>query len=268
VVYNLRNRVLHRRNLDDEISSMIDDVTEDLVLAACDEKGKQQNWDFAKIRTDFEFLFKADCALDERSERQEIYDSLRRQAKEIYEERKNKHMRTLEHLKQTYSQGGEVSYLVTDSGMREYDFEFSTFEQDTMLERLDHFWNLHLQGMDNLRDTIGLRGYAQQNPLHEYQKEGFLMFRQMLEGLKQSILRRLFYCEAALENLVASFEAERERRAALEQQMRMMHTPVLEPALEGDAKPARFEPKNPEEQRAKLEMQRKARRRETKRKKR
>ncbi|NLF25915.1 MAG: preprotein translocase subunit SecA [Deltaproteobacteria bacterium] len=267
VVYNLRNRVLHRHNLDDEISTMIDDVTEDLVLAACDEKIKQENWDFAKIKADFDFLFKADCTLDECADRQEIYDSLRHQAKEIYEERKNKHIRTLEHLKETYSKSGEVSYLVTDSGMREYDFEFSTFEQDTILERLDRFWNLHLQGMDNLRDTIGLRGYAQQNPLHEYQKEGFLMFRQMLEGLKQSILRRLFYCDAALENLVASFEAERQRRAALEQQMQLMHQPVLEPAHEGNARPTKFEPKNPEEQRAKLELQRKARRRETKRKK-
>jgi preprotein translocase subunit SecA len=269
VVYNLRNRVLFRRNLDEEIGAMIDDVVEDAVVATCEERVPPQGWDLKKLKQTIEFLFNTECELKGTPlERQALYDTLRNTAKALYEQRKQKHQATLDQLKATFTQGGEVSYMMTQSGMKEYDFAFSTFEQDTILERLDHFWNLHLQGMDNLRDTIGLRGYAQQNPLHEYQKEGFLMFRQMLEGLKQSVLRRVYYCDAALENLVKSFEAERQRREAVEQQMRMMHQSTLEPEKEDGKKGAQVEPKNPDDQRAKLEAQRRARRRESKRKRR
>lgn len=269
VVYNLRNRVLFRRNLDEEIASMIDDVVEDAVLAACEEKTPPDQWKIQKLEEDFAFLFNARCKLSPPlDDRQAIYDQLRREAHAVYNRRKQQHQQVLDQLKASFSQGGEVSYLMTQSGMKEYDFQFSTFEQDTILERLDHYWNLHLQGMDNLRDTIGLRGYAQQNPLHEYQKEGFLMFRQMLEGLKQSILRRLFYCDAALENLVRSFEAERERRQMMERQISMQHQSVLEPGAAAGGSAPLSAHKDPETQRARLAAQRKARRKEMKRRRR
>jgi preprotein translocase subunit SecA len=55
------------------------------------------------------------------------------------------------------------------------------------LEALDHYWNVHLRNMDHLRDGIGLRGYGQKNPLHEYQREGFILFGQMVEQMQEAM---------------------------------------------------------------------------------
>ena len=44
--------------------------------------------------------------------------------------------------------------------------------------------------MDHLKEGINLRGYAQKNPLHEYQKEGFLMFQRMIKTVKLDVLRK------------------------------------------------------------------------------
>ncbi len=264
VVYNMRNRVLFRENIEGETLSMIDDALETTVMTAFEEHPRGEDADIGKIKENFRFLFNADCVLKEgpRQDPQEIFDALREQARTLYEELKTRHQQVLDQLKETYGQEGEKSYLVTHGGLKEYDFQFATFLQDTILERLDHFWNLHLQAMDNLRDTIGLRGYAQQNPLHEYQREGFKLFSEMMEGMKQSVIRRAFYSDAVLENLVHSFEEERMRRQALEKQMQMSHESVLEDSDGEETRTA--DVMDPEEQRARLEAQRKARRKQKK----
>jgi preprotein translocase subunit SecA len=46
-----------------------------------------------------------------------------------------------------------------------------------MLQVLDNLWRDHLLAMDHLKEGIGLRGYAQKNPLNEYKREGFDLFR-------------------------------------------------------------------------------------------
>jgi preprotein translocase subunit SecA len=49
-----------------------------------------------------------------------------------------------------------------------------------LLDSLDRCWKEHLRAMDYLREGIGLRGYAQRNPKHEYQSEGLRMFKELL----------------------------------------------------------------------------------------
>lgn len=58
-------------------------------------------------------------------------------------------------------------------------------EKDIMLQALDAKWKEHLAAMDYLRQSVGLRGYAQKNPKQEYKREAFEMFQQMLEEIKQ-----------------------------------------------------------------------------------
>jgi len=216
VVYNMRNKVLFRENIEIEIINMIDDVIETIVNAVCDPHQKQQNWDINKIKENFEFTFKTNPELtDALCDPQKIFDELRTIAKTTYQSLKEKHQVVLKQLEDTYSQNGEKSFLMTQGGVKEYDFKFETFLQDTTLERLDHYWNMHLRSMDNLRDTIGLRGYAHQNPLYEYQKEGFLLFSEMMEGMKQSVIRSIFFSEAALESLKENFAIEYARREAM-----------------------------------------------------
>ena len=65
-------------------------------------------------------------------------------------------------------------------------------EKMIMLQVVDNLWKDHLQGMDHLKDGIGLRGYAQKNPLTEYKKEGFEMFSGMMHRIHEGTTEYLF----------------------------------------------------------------------------
>ena len=57
-------------------------------------------------------------------------------------------------------------------------------EKIIMLQVLDTLWKDHLLGMDHLKEGIGLRGYAQKNPLTEYKKEGFSVLSVSIDNQK------------------------------------------------------------------------------------
>jgi preprotein translocase subunit SecA len=61
-----------------------------------------------------------------------------------------------------------------------------------VLSVLDRKWREHLYEMDYLREGIGLRAWAQRDPLVEYQREGFDMFTAMMEGIKEESVGNLF----------------------------------------------------------------------------
>lgn len=61
-------------------------------------------------------------------------------------------------------------------------------EKDVMLQVLDNEWKEHLAAMDYLRQGIGLRGYAQQDPKQAYKREAFEMFQSMLESIKREVV--------------------------------------------------------------------------------
>ncbi|MEB4592088.1 preprotein translocase subunit SecA [Candidatus Thiothrix sp. Deng01] len=61
-------------------------------------------------------------------------------------------------------------------------------ERDVMLHVLDTEWKEHLVAMDYLRQSVGLRGYAQKNPKQEYKREAFEMFEQLLERIKHDVV--------------------------------------------------------------------------------
>jgi len=70
--------------------------------------------------------------------------------------------------------------------------EFRQLERVVMLQTVDNLWKDHLLSMDHLKEGIGLRGYAQQNPLIVYKKEGFEMFNAMISRVKDETLGILF----------------------------------------------------------------------------
>jgi preprotein translocase subunit SecA len=65
-------------------------------------------------------------------------------------------------------------------------------ERIVMLSVLDGLWKDHLLAMDHLKEGIGLRGYAQQDPLVAYKKESFEMFEAMMMQFQQDTVRHLF----------------------------------------------------------------------------
>ena len=68
-------------------------------------------------------------------------------------------------------------------------------ERSLLLQLLDHSWKEHLLQLDHLRQGIGLRAYAQRDPLNEYKQEAFLMFEQMLGQLRLQITSLLSHVE-------------------------------------------------------------------------
>ena len=143
---------------------------------------------------------------------------------------------------------------ISENSNKAFDFKFASVEQDTFLENLDNLWNAHLRDMDHLREGIGLQTYAQKNPLHEYQKEGFKYFSRMLDRLKEAVIRHLFYSDAnELGKVLEHYEAEQQRRVTREKQMKMDH--------ESLNKESGNDPKNPRQEKLKKEAQKKARRR-------
>ena len=65
-------------------------------------------------------------------------------------------------------------------------------ERQIAIQVMDAAWKRHLQNIDSLRSNIGLRAYAQRNPINEFKKESFYLFDSMIEAFKDDIVKILF----------------------------------------------------------------------------
>ncbi|KMP11045.1 preprotein translocase subunit SecA [Candidatus Nitromaritima sp. SCGC AAA799-A02] len=86
------------------------------------------------------------------------------------------------------------------------------FEKMIMLQVVDSLWKDHLLGMDHLKDGIGLRGYAQKNPLTEYKKEGFEMFSDMMHRIKEGATEYLFKVQIEKESELPTAERQSQQQ--------------------------------------------------------
>ena len=91
-------------------------------------------------------------------------------------------------------------------------------ERIIMLQTIDVLWKDHLLNMDHLKEGIGLRGYGQKNPLHEYQREGYELFQEMSDRIQEDVVGKLFTVEVDHERSAAELE-EMEARQAPRQMM-------------------------------------------------
>ncbi len=82
----------------------------------------------------------------------------------------------------------EKEVMVGEENMRE-------FEKFLVLQMLDQHWKDHLLGMDHLRQSVGLRGYAQQQPIQEYKRESFEMFASMLGRIRMETILALHHIQ-------------------------------------------------------------------------
>jgi preprotein translocase subunit SecA len=82
-------------------------------------------------------------------------------------------------------------------------------ERVILLQTIDQQWKDHLLSMDRLKEGVGLRGYAQVNPLQAYQKEGFEYFQEMMERIEAEAVRKLLTVQLVREEDVQRLEAER-----------------------------------------------------------
>ncbi len=87
-------------------------------------------------------------------------------------------------------------------------------EKWLMLETIDKAWKQHMYNLDHLKEGIGLRGWGQKNPLIEYKREAFAMFKDMMEHVRFDIIHHIFHINLERFN---HQELERKRKHELEQ---------------------------------------------------
>lgn len=75
------------------------------------------------------------------------------------------------------------------------DAQMLEFEKVVILRVVDSAWTDHIDAMDQLRQSIGLRGYGQMNPLVEYQEEGYRMFEEMIASIDDDVTRLFMKAE-------------------------------------------------------------------------
>jgi preprotein translocase subunit SecA len=88
---------------------------------------------------------------------------------------------------------------------------YRRLEHVVMLQTIDNLWKDHLLSMDHLKEGIGLRGYAQQNPLLVYKKEGFEMFQNLMDRIEEETLAILFRIQIAAPERMETLQIERSR---------------------------------------------------------
>jgi len=114
------------------------------------------------------------------------------------------------------------------------------FEKALMLNVLDQQWKDHLARMDYLRQGIGLRGYAQKQPMQEFKRESFEMFNELLQKMKQEVVRILARVQVKAESDVDAVDAQRRREKDLQFRHDDASAPTAAPA------PAKAAPETPE----------------------
>jgi preprotein translocase subunit SecA len=169
VIYSQRRELLEADDVRDVIEDMRADFVGRLVDARMPPNVHAEDWDLDGLRQDM--AGKAGLDVDVRSlvEGNEIESS---DAMKEY---------LVEAL--TAMMGEKQAQVGEESLMR--------FEKYLLLQILDHHWKEHLLAMDHLRQSVGLRGYAQKQPLQEYKQESFELFASMIERVREETMQML-----------------------------------------------------------------------------
>jgi preprotein translocase subunit SecA len=186
VIYQQRNELLEDDDISDVITNVRQDVADQCISNYLPPQSLEEQWDIEGLEkalaTEFttplpvQRWLDEDSRLDEMTLREKITEALQ----SAYDSR--------------YAHVGEQ--------MREV-------ERQIMLQVLDNLWKDHLASMDQLRQGIGLRAYAQKNPKQEYKRESFALFEDLLDNIKYETIRYLSHIEVATQEDMQRLEQKR-----------------------------------------------------------
>ena len=181
VIYDERRQVLSGADLTDQIRPMITSVVTSYVMGAT-SSGYPEEWDLEQLWVALKTLYPISLTPDEAiktagGERNDL---------------------TREFLVEEIVADAQAAY---DQREAELGAEVTReLERRVLLSVLDRKWREHLYEMDYLQEGIGLRAMAQRDPLVEYQKEGFDMFRAMMDAIQEESVGFLFNLEVQVES--------------------------------------------------------------------
>ena len=186
VIYEQRKKVLKGEALWKDIEEMVEEMVEGIVPEYVDEKSHPEEWDLKGLdeRVFRHFTLKLNLAEKGRDlNPQAIEETIVREVKT--------------HLKNKETEFGTplMDYLM----------------KVIMLQSIDTQWKDNLLAMDHLKEGIGLRGYGQKDPVREYQKEGYDMFMDMKDRIKEDTVEKLCMVQIRREEEVERIE-EKQRQ--------------------------------------------------------
>ncbi|WLD92960.1 preprotein translocase subunit SecA [Alkalihalobacillus sp. AL-G] len=163
IIYAQRAEVLDSENLREIVDAMIKSTVERIVEAHTPEEEVHEDWDMKAIIDYGNATFLSEGSVTEKDlrgkEREEIIEHLLDIVKAEYDKKEAE---------------------IEPERMRE-------FEKVIVLRSVDRKWMDHIDAMDQLRQGIHLRAYGQNDPLREYQFEGFQMFETMVESIEEEV---------------------------------------------------------------------------------
>ncbi len=178
VIYEERKKVLSDADLSGELREWVEEAIDQIVDTSTDEREAPEDWDLEGIGRQLKQTFGIEMDLTPQA-----LDGMR-----VHEFRENL-------LEATEARYREKEVRCKELAERFAEINYPTLQgwgKQFLLEILDSHWKDHLLNMDHLKEGIGLRGYGQRDPKQEYQKEGFMMFEEMLAGIKADFLERIF----------------------------------------------------------------------------
>lgn len=191
VIYKQRDDLMVSDDLSGLAHEMIGDVVEIICENSMPEKSMPADWNLQAIHNAMMRVFALDITDIEKWKTDEAITE-----RKAYETLVNLAMQRYQHQAQKY--GPELMHMAS---------------RQMMLGALDTVWKRHLQQMDYLQSAIGLRGYAQKNPLYEYKREALELFKNTVNNFK--IMSLSYICRMELtRDDVAATEAEHAKHDA------------------------------------------------------
>ena len=168
IIYSQRRRVLDGESVSDSIRKMMQEyITASVQQYLVDEKNHEE-WNLDGLRDRF-----MGWITDENDLRYSL-EELRGMSRDD--------------IAQTLLEKAEARY---EAQRQLFGESFEEIERVVLLRNVDTLWMDHIDAMEELKRGIGLRGYAQQDPVVAYRLEGFEMFDQMIEGIKENTVKML-----------------------------------------------------------------------------
>lgn len=187
MIYSQRMEVIQKDDISDLIAEMRYETLENMITAYFPDDSVPEHWDFEAIKKDFSRTFNLPVEpIEAWKKRESMTPSEARVALE----------------KMAEEQLTSQKERVPEEMMR-------SVERSTLLRVLDHHWKDHLLYMEYLKQGIGLRAYAQSNPLNEYKRESFNLFAAMMESIRRQTLERLSHFEISMDDLNSLLRALR-----------------------------------------------------------
>jgi preprotein translocase subunit SecA len=169
VIYTQRNELLETTDISELIASLRAGVFHDVLRTYVPAESVEEQWDVPALEANLSNEWQLDVPL----------------ARMLAEESNL----TDEDLLERVLAAADASYQTkVDIVGKE---SFGGFERNVMLQSVDTHWREHLAALDHLRQGIHLRGYAQKNPKQEYKREAFALFGQMLDLIKNEVIRTI-----------------------------------------------------------------------------